>query len=90
MYLSFVSVNIPHVKINTTKYLQTQNIRVYLNHQTNGVNQMSYCHVSNQIAQHCNEAELLCTECGEPMYFEGETLKCDCGHKIEKEEPEVY
>lgn len=52
---------------------------------------MSNCHVSNQIANHCNEEESICPECGANMYIElGETdLVCsECGNTIDTEESE--
>ena len=54
---------------------------------------MSYCHVSNQIAIHCDEEEAYCS-CGSTMTF-GDTAKTasilfcddiDCGKQVDTEE----
>jgi len=43
-------------------------MRVYLNHQTKGVKQMTGCYVSNQIADYCNEPdEEYCPDCESPV-----------------------
>ena len=48
------------------------------------------CHISNQIATHCNEIESYCPECESPMteeFHAGDNwLECDnqqCGHTID-------
>lgn len=50
---------------------------------------MEYCHVSNQIAEHCNVVEVNCPECGAEMTEERDgidtVLICDndeCEHRI--------
>ena len=48
------------------------------------------CHVSNQIAKHCDEEETYCEACGSTMTLEIESnhglLVCDdrenCNHKV--------
>lgn len=52
---------------------------------------MSYCHVSSQIAQHCNEPEeVFCPDCGGNMAFDDdykELLICmDCGCTIDTDQ----
>jgi len=47
---------------------------------------MQYCHIENQIAEHCNEGESFCPECVGNMYIElGETdLVCsECEYTID-------
>lgn len=46
------------------------------------------CHVSNQIADYCNQEEVYCADCGGNMYVElGETtFTCsECNNEIETE-----
>ena len=57
----------------------------------NGINQMSHCHVSNQIANHCNEEEATCTDCGsqleEKSNVYGTWFECtnnDCDYETEQ------
>jgi len=45
------------------------------------------CYVSNQVAEHCNEKEVYCSECGANMYLETERsfslFACsECSHKV--------
>ncbi len=49
----------------------------------------NYCHVSSQIAQHCDERETYCEICGSTMTQElgNDFLECDhCEHKQYLEE----
>ncbi|MCJ8293374.1 MAG: hypothetical protein MJK15_03125 [Colwellia sp.] len=52
---------------------------------------MSHCHVSNQIANHCNEEEATCTDCGsqleEKSNVYGTWFECtnnDCDYETEQ------
>jgi len=48
-----------------------------------------YCHVSAQIAAHCDETEVLCPECGSTMTYIKDDLTCDkCGFIKEPMEPD--
>lgn len=53
---------------------------------------MSRCHISEQIAEHCNEHESFCPECDGNMYYDDldqHILVCvECGHKINTEKDE--
>ncbi|MFK5949958.1 MAG: hypothetical protein QM500_14440 [Methylococcales bacterium] len=50
---------------------------------------MSNCHVSNQIAEHCNEEESYCPECGGNMYendYDIDLFECsECEHTNQDE-----
>lgn len=50
------------------------------------------CYISQQIAQHCNEEEAFCSECGGNMYEsnnDADILECsECGEQVNKENDE--
>ena len=62
----------------------------------NGVNQMSNCYISNQIAEYCDQDEGCCPECGctltEKYVVGAHWLECDneqCGHTIDLDDFDI-
>ncbi len=48
------------------------------------------CYIADQIAAHCNQEEVFCSECGGNMYeseFDSDVLECsECDNTYVKEE----
>lgn len=69
--------------------IATVNIILHTSKQNEVSTMDNYCHVSNQIAAHCDERETYCEICGSTMTQElgNDFLECDqCEHKQYLEE----